>query len=264
MVAPITPITPPDTLAIGEIDQTVFDCPKCGRPLAVGARRGPGCRTRLVIGIPLSKVAILASSGIAIGLLVGIGIGFGLGLLRPAAAPVTAQTPIATAAPVASVQAGGTGTTGTGNTGGTGSGGTGVPEMPALTRSALTQALAVDARLAGGASSLRAALSASPFNASEVAKILRALAADAVIGRQLADHVTAWSGSATVGTNLDTVYDSVHTTATEALVNSVRNEGAYRAAATEMLSVLAGLAPADGAARALAGQSGIDLPATTP
>ena len=47
-----------ESLAIGEIDQTVFDCPRCSRPLAVGTRRCPGCRTRLMAGVPLPGVGL--------------------------------------------------------------------------------------------------------------------------------------------------------------------------------------------------------------
>ena len=41
----------PASIAIGEIDQTIFDCPSCSRPLALGDRRCPGCRTRLLHGV---------------------------------------------------------------------------------------------------------------------------------------------------------------------------------------------------------------------
>src|SRR5690242_8687534 len=64
-------VAPVGALAIGEIGQTVFDCPSCSRPPAMGARRCPGCRTRLVLGVPVSKVSVFASTGLAIGLVVG-------------------------------------------------------------------------------------------------------------------------------------------------------------------------------------------------
>jgi hypothetical protein len=56
---------PVGSFAIGEINQTVFDCPTCSRPLALGTRRCPGCRTRLVLGVPMSKAMIFATAGLA-------------------------------------------------------------------------------------------------------------------------------------------------------------------------------------------------------
>src|SRR4029079_19837812 len=79
-----------ESLAIGEIDQTVFDCPRCSRPLAVGTRRCPGCRTRLMAGVPLSRASGFVAVGLAVGLAVGGAGGAAFGLNQvPAAAPAT-------------------------------------------------------------------------------------------------------------------------------------------------------------------------------
>jgi hypothetical protein len=61
-------VAPTESLAIGEINQTVFDCPNCSRPLALGARRCPGCGTHLVLGVPLVKASVLGGVGLAIGI----------------------------------------------------------------------------------------------------------------------------------------------------------------------------------------------------
>src|SRR4051812_40343743 len=71
-IAPRPPVAAPvGTLAIGGVGQPVFACPACARPVEIGARRCPGCRTRLVFGVPLSKASVFASTGLAIGLVAG-------------------------------------------------------------------------------------------------------------------------------------------------------------------------------------------------
>jgi hypothetical protein len=126
-----------------------------------------------------------------------------------------------------------------------------------MSRSALTQALNVNGRLGSGAAALRAALDARDFDASTVAETLRSLSADSVFGQQLAGRLVTWPGSAGLAANLDTLYDSVHQTATEWLVASVRDEAAYREAAADMLTVLKGLTAVDAEANALAGRIGL-------
>jgi len=252
---PATIAPPPESLAIGEIDQTVFDCPNCSRPLAVGARRCPGCRTRLVAGIPVSKASVFAAGGLAIGLAFG-GVGgavFGLSSATPAPA-----TPIA----VASAAPGGG--TGPGQTarplasGLPGSGG-GSTSMPSIASSALVQAATVNDRLRTASGFLTAALATSPFDASSVAQTLRSISADTVYGQQLADKVAAWSGSAEVGTDLGALYDSIHDNAVEALVMSVTNPAAYRSSARSMVKLLASLRSIDARIAEVATTNGVVL-----
>jgi hypothetical protein len=69
--APEPVYTSADTFRIGEIEQTVFDCPNCRRPLALGARRCPGCQTRLVNGVVLTKVGMFVAGGLTIGIVAG-------------------------------------------------------------------------------------------------------------------------------------------------------------------------------------------------
>ena len=58
----------------GEIGQTLFACPACGRPLAIGVRRCPSCSSRLVMGVRAGRVAMF----VTIGLIVGVAFGGGL------------------------------------------------------------------------------------------------------------------------------------------------------------------------------------------
>ena len=250
-------------LSIGELEQTVFLCPGCSRPLAFGVRRCPGCGTHLVMRVELKR----ASAFVVMGLLAGVAVGGALtaasfALDRPgrdariaadaaaaalaAAAAETDTDPVATARPLATPATDpGTGTT------------TGIP---AITRSAIGQALTVDGRLAASATALAAAAGARTFDTVEVAAILRSLSGDAVFGLQLTPHIGAWKGGAEVSGALTTFYTSVQDTAAEGLTASIRNEAAYRAASTKMLQLLAGLGALDGSLRSAAGGAGVSLP----
>jgi len=60
-----------ESFAIGEINQTVFSCPNCQRPLAMGAKHCPGCKTHLVRGVQLSKASVFVTMGLVVGLAIG-------------------------------------------------------------------------------------------------------------------------------------------------------------------------------------------------
>src|SRR6185369_8965020 len=107
---------------------------------------------------------------------------------------------------------------------------------------------------------LEAALAASSFDASDVAKTLRTMSADAIFGEQVATHVRDWSATSDVGTRLVDFYGAVHETAATGLVASVRNADAYRAAAGTMLTLLDQVDSLDAAMRAAATSAGVTLP----
>jgi len=257
-------IAPTESLAIGEINQTVFDCPACARPLAVGARRCPGCGTRLLLGIQAGKASVLAGLGLVVGIALGGAFGYGVGLGRAGAAAAAAKTGSALSSP-APVQVGGGGTTtasvrptDTPGTGGSGGGATasGSP----ISRSALLQALGVNGRLRAGAVALRTALAANVFDASTVAQTLRTLSAESVFGQQVVGRMADWPVSFTLVKDLASMYDAVHQTAIEGLVASVRDDAAYRATAVAMLKVLDGLPALDREGQAVAAEIGLEIP----
>jgi hypothetical protein len=257
-------IAPTESLAIGEINQTVFDCPACARPLAVGARRCPGCGTRLLLGIQAGKASVLAGLGLVVGIALGGAFGYGVGLGRAGAAAAAAKAGSALSSP-APVQVGGGGTTAasvrptdTPGTGGSGGGATasGSP----ISRSALLQALGVNGRLRAGAVALRATLGANVFDASTVAQTLRTLSAESVFGQQVVGRMADWPVSFTLVKDLASMYDAVHQTAIEGLVASVRDDAAYRATAVAMLKVLDGLPALDREAQAVAAEIGLEIP----
>jgi hypothetical protein len=259
---------PPETLAIGEIDQTVFDCPKCSRPLAMGARRCPGCGTRLLIGVPISKASVFVIAGLAFGLLAGGAGGTAWALSRtttpavpvpvavvPSAAPITGSTggsgsgTSASAGPLASALPG---------TGGGGS--TGTAGMPTSIQAAIAQATTINQRFAVDATALASALASRTFDASSVAQILRSMSADSLYAEQVATRVSGWSDSAAIGADLATLYRGIHDIAEGTLVASVRNETAYRDAARDMLTQLAAAQTIDRQIADLATANGLILP----
>lgn len=252
-------------LAIGEIDQTLFDCPACRRPLALGARRCPGCGTRLVRSVMLRKAALFVAVGLAIGGLAGLGGGIAIGsrlgapgaaagVLVAASQGPAASTPASTAT-AAAVSASAAPVATPSPAGGS---------MPSVVRGALVQALALDDRLGAAEAELRAAVAARTFDASGVAAILRTVSAESLFGEQLAPAVSAWPEGGDLGVSLATFYGTVHDTAVTALDNSVQNGAAYKAAARSMAALLAARAALDDAIRSAAAASGVSLPAATP
>ena len=262
-----------DTLAIGEIDQTVFDCPNCSRPLALGAHRCPGCGTRLAMGVPLSKASVFVVGGLIVGLVLGGGGGLLFSLSRPVAAVPPPIALVSSAAPAATA-AGSTGTTPAHTTaplpsavpGTGGNGGTGTATMPTSIQAAVSQAAVLNQGFAANATALAQILTARTFDASAVAQTLRSMSANSLYGEQVARRVAGWNASAAVGGDLAKLYQQIHEVAEEALVASVRNESAYRGAGRDMLTVLATLRAVDARVAALGAANDVTLTSasTTP
>ena len=248
---------PVESLAIGEIDQTVFACPGCARPLALGARRCPGCGTRLILGVKAQRASIFVSAGVVAGLVVAgvfgavtsaldsAGRDAAAAAIAAAAAASASPSPTATAAPTASP----TTVPGTGSN----------SSVPALTRSALGQAVAVNERLATSAAAFAAALAAPTFDTFVASQILRATSADAVYGLQLTRHISAWSGGKALSDELTEFYAAVQETAAEGLSASIRNDTAYKAAAQRMLDLLGGIDELDERVRDVATDADVEL-----
>jgi trimeric autotransporter adhesin len=256
-------VPPVGSLAIGEIGQTVFDCPTCGRPLAIGVRRCPGCRTRLVLGVPLSKAAVFAAVGLAIGVAAGSVGAFVFATSRSAAAPNPAPVALTPGAPASAATAATPAAAASEAVSATASPITSsAPSsaMSPLVRSALSQAVSVDERLAASEVALRGALAASRFSASDAAEILRSISADVVYGEQLADRISRSPETGSVGADLATIYGSIHDAATDGLVASVRDAASYRATTTSMIVLLGRVADADARARSLLAQNGVSVP----
>jgi hypothetical protein len=245
-----------ESLAIGEIDQTVFPCPACARPLALGARHCPGCGTRLILGVQAQRASLFVGLGLVGGIVVTGLLGATASALdgarrdadAAAAAALEASNALpspATVAPSASPSPSiATGTTST---------------VPAISRSALGQAAALHQRLANSSSGLATALDQEAFDTLAVSQILRATSADAVVGLQLTPHIAEWSGGAALSADLRSFYLAIQATAAEGLSASIRNETAYRAAAVKMTELLAGLDAVDAQLRDVAGRADVTL-----
>jgi hypothetical protein len=251
-------------LAIGELDQTLFDCPSCRRPLALGTRRCPGCGIRLIRSIPLAKAVTFVVVGVLAGAIVGVGgsvLAGGLG--AGAAGPIApaGQSPAG-----ASAGTGGSPTPTFAATADPSLGPEPVEPIPTGARAALAQALEMNARLGTADAELRAILAAKVFDATAAAQTMRTISADMVFAEDVATRTSGWTGSAEIGAQLVTFYSSVHDTAGTALLNSVRNAGAYRTATRSMVQLLAQRTALDKAIRATAAAAGVSLPepSTTP
>ena len=243
----------PESLAIGEIDQTVFACPACARPLALGARHCPGCGTHLILGVQAKRASMFVVAGLAGGVILAGMLGAAGSAIDKAARDATAAAaaaalpsgfaPVASATPAPSANP--SPTTGTNSS------------VPGLTRSALAQAAAVNERLAASSTALAAALAAPKFDTYGVSQILRATSGEAVLGLQLSSYVGSWPSGQALSGEMTQFYSTVQQTAAEGLSASIRNETAYRTAGQQMLDLLRRLDLVDGHIRGLAADAGV-------
>jgi hypothetical protein len=245
-----------EDLPIGEADANIFNCPACARPLGVGTSRCPGCSTRLIASIRLSRAVGFMAVGAMVGSLLGgglVGVAWLVNGIEPVSAvhttPVVAPSgaPIASA-PIASARAPVID-----------------PAIPPSALSALRQSALLNQRLVTDSAKLTAALAARESTSVEIARALRALAANAAFGDRIAPDVADWTDAALVSDGLTDFYATIGATAREGLAASLNNTGAYVAAGRAMLGVMDGLDDLDAAARALAASAQLELaPLTVP
>jgi len=238
-------------LPIGETDSNIFDCPACARPLSTGAPRCPGCGTRLIAGVQAGRALGFVAVGLVVGLLIGgsamaaaaalarvepVAVVDGGTTILPTAAPLATAVPIVTPAPVVD------------------------PALPTAALSALRQTALVNQRIAADAGLLMTTLAAAEPSTADIARALRSLSSNATFGQRIAADIGDWSAGTTVAADLGAFYAAVHSTASEGLGASLRNDTAYLAAAQAMVAVIDGLGGLDAAARSLAADADIDLP----
>jgi hypothetical protein len=244
----------PDALPIGDEERTIFSCPVCARPLATGASRCPKCGTRLVMGVPAKRAGVFMAIGGVAGAMAGgvlvavVALGSVLvraGMVAPPPTPTPSSTVQPTSSPVASTPEP-------------------PPDVPPVARSALAQAGSLHVRLASAADSLKAALQARNLDTTEIARNFRTIASTASTGSEVAGRLVVWDRSASLSVQLSSFYGELRDTARSGLAASLTNEPAYRAAAEDMLSVLAQLPPLDAEARVLAVEADVVLPPLDP
>lgn len=223
-------------LTIGETDANIYNCPACARPLDVGATRCPGCRTRLLFGVRLTKAAMFLTAGALAGLLVGsvvTGVGawavlsfsptvITAGPTTPDGRPLASQ-----AAPAAAIG------------------------IPSSAVTALRQTTIVNERLLEDAGRLDAALAPKNPSSIDIARILRSIASDAAFGDRVAPDAAVWTSAAPLSADLVSFYAEVGDTARDGLAASIKNPTAYEHAGDAMRSLLARLPAMDAEARDL-------------
>ncbi len=234
-------------LAIGEVDSRIFPCPSCSRPLAVGTHRCPGCGTRLVMSVRLSRAVVFTTFGLALGLAIGGG-GAAIALaVGRTSAPAT-SVPTASAAPgsqpIASSPVGNPPAD---------------PSIPAAALSAMRQGSVLNQRLASDAEKLAAVLAIRDPSTPDIAKALRSIAADAYVGASIAPAIAGWSDATPLADRMTTFYGSLSAVALDGLAASVTNTPAYQSAARRTLAVFADLRAIDADARTLAAKADVEL-----
>jgi hypothetical protein len=233
-----------EPIAIGEMDAQTFNCPKCARPLGIGASVCPGCGTRLILGVKAR-----AATGFMV-------FGLAAGALLTGAYAYVGQT----AAPGSIGAGAGAGTSGSN---GTGTSATATPVMPAdigipsKAVSALRQAAILDARLRAQSADLRVLLRSRGSQGIDYARVLRSVNSDATFGVDLAPSIAQWHEAAKLSNDLGSFYRAVRDSALSSLTRSVSDTAAYRNAGKRMYTLLAKLPALDATAEALVTAAGL-------
>ena len=244
----------PEALPIGDEERTIFNCPVCARPLATGAKRCPKCGTKLVMGVPAKRAGLFMAAGgvagaMAGGLLVSAvalgGVFVRAGMVPPTPTPTPSSSVTPSSSPDSATPEP-------------------PPDVPPVARSALAQAGSLHVRLASAADSLQAGLNARRLDTTEIARNFRTIASTASTGSEVAGRLVVWDDSASLSVQLSSFYSELRDTARSGLAASLTNEPAYRAAAEDMLSVLAQLPKLDAQARVLALEADVVLPPLDP
>ncbi len=135
-----------------------------------------------------------------------------------------------------------------------------VPVPPASAVAALRGTAVINGRIAADGTNLRTTLARKGLSASDLAKALRVLAADAAAGIDLTSRMAPWTAASTVQTGLANFYSTIASTARDGLHAPLSDLAAYRSTAKAMLKAVAGLGTIDAASRALAASAGLELP----
>lgn len=243
-------------LLIGD-EGLVVPCPSCGRPLARGQGRCPGCGTLLVAGVRLQAAGFLILVGCALGmiggaLVAGVAMAPRLAAGDAAIAVVDSGAGVSQPATVAASTA----------PGGAVPGGGSAPasvELPEGVAAGLLQVAAINDRLAAAAQVLAGAQADGRPRAAEVAMLIRRVAADARSGGDAARRLGGWAPAAALATDATAIYAGLVATATDALAAPLADQAAYLRASRAMLAALGGLPAVAATTRDVAGRAGVEL-----
>ena len=233
--------------AIGVPNAQLFDCPACGRPLERGTSKCSNCGTRLVAGRPMRRVATFA--GIAAVVLVAVA---AIGMTALATSPSQPATGGVPTTPPAASQPAATAAVPSELPAPTG--------IPAGAAAALGGTAVVNNRIVSDSDTLAQVLTNADSPTIDVARAMRALAADAQLGLDMTGRLTPWTDAAPVVAKLNTFYEDLTGAARDALRVSLNDATAYRAAGAGLIAKVRGLAEVDAATRELATSAGLTLP----
>lgn len=236
---------PREPIAVGEVESPGFNCPRCARPLAVGATICPGCGTRLLFGVQTRLALRFTAAGLAVGVLLGGGVVF---VARPDQASSLAGAGAGTGAGAPNA--------------------VGASPSPAWLRpadvgipsgavSALRQAAILNARFTAHAGELKAILKRKGSEGIDVARVLRALNSDAAFGVDLAPAIAPWPEAAKLSRDLGSFYQAVRKASQRGLQASLSDKSAYRATGKRMSALLAKLPALDAAAARIVTEAGL-------
>lgn len=268
----------PDEALIGAAADRTFACPGCTRPLAIGQGRCPGCGSFLVSGVLVRTAIFLMLVGSVVGMIGGAmiaGVAMGPRLtagdaavaalaaasLPPASTgpgatgdPEVSPAAAATADPVASPAAAPQQLEGV----------VAGPALPEGIAAAFLQVATVNDRLGRSASALADILAARAPASSDVAPLLRKMAADARSADAATRRLAGWPATAGFAGAAAALYASVVATAADGLAAPLADDAAYAKAGTRMLAALGDLPSLAAAARDAAAHAGVDLREATP
>jgi hypothetical protein len=125
---------------------------------------------------------------------------------------------------------------------------------------ALSAAAVVNDRIASDARNLTSLLATDAPSSTDLARMLRALGADAAVGMDLTVRLSPWTEATPVAGKLDSFYRAMSDLTQTGLRAPLGDEAAYRDTATQMLAVIGSLGEVDAAARTLAGTVELVLP----
>jgi hypothetical protein len=249
-VAPTKPARIDPTLSIGQTGARVISCPSCDRPLAAGTVRCPSCRTWLVKGRAVRRSAVLPAVAVVVIAILGMaGTATAISVVMGAVSGSVTATPGPSALVTSSFRPGASPI-----------GGGTVTSVPAVAQAALNGTTAVNRRMAADAAALSRILARKNAQPIEIARRLRSLASDALIGIDVNMPLATWPAAEATRLQLDEFYRAVGSTARNGLRVSLADAAAYRRTGAAMMKLLAGLPAVDAASRTLAATAGIELP----
>ncbi|HVQ22237.1 MAG TPA: zinc ribbon domain-containing protein [Candidatus Saccharimonadia bacterium] len=236
---------PAEPLAVGEVEDSVFNCPNCARPLAQGANQCPGCGTHLIVGVKAKLALGFVVVGVAAGMVLGGG-----AMLVVGGRPSVASGEV-TGAGAASAN------------GGTAAGASASARLPAdlgipsQAVSGLRQASVINGRLSGYAADLDGALASKSTKGIVIARLLRSVSSDVMFGIAVAPTIAPWPAAADLSGDLGSFYAKVRDTAQAGLKTSVSDSSAYRLAGKRMAALLKKVATLEARANELVTDTGL-------